>query len=281
MSAASDVDPLSDTSAPATMLSLAAPVMVATATKSGLPRLLMLHGWTQSAEVLRGKTHAWLRKVGKVADVVFMTAPHELPASFRKDGGTPYAWWYYDEADKTRLPDEGFGARTLFGWEESRRAIAQTWREHGPFDFVCGFSQGAVAAHLLLAELEARSNHGVTQAWQSEALYAPLLESPPKGAIFVCGFPSGYAEATAGLPADYLLQTPSLHLSASNDPTVPPHLQKALSERFHAPRFHSFDTGHAMPQRAGDVAPAVDFITACTRLDAAQKAADKSREPGS
>jgi Serine hydrolase (FSH1) len=260
--------------------------------------MLLLHGWTQSAEVITSKLHAFKRKVEKVIPrVAAMDAPHLLPLDMRKDGNEPgrepRAWWYYDPSDKTKFPAEGFKTTEVLGWPESREAIARAWSEKGPFSVICGFSQGAGVLHVLVSELEAvlmqlemekreaeggervppsagagATGSGVTEGtpnpppcWRTDPIYRALIENPPKNVIFVCGFPSAFGEKHSGFPVGKLLKTPSLHLSAINDTTVPPMWQEELASKFETSVLHRFETGHAMPSRAADLAAVTDFLS--------------------
>lgn len=224
-------------------------------------RMLMLHGWGQTGPIFRDKTRAFARKLEKLADLVYVSAPHEIPG-VRADGDVGYGWWYYHEEDRSRLPVEGFSTRTHTGWPASRLAIASAWKD-GPVDVVCGFSQGAVAVHLLLSELQAALKHGQVADWHKDPAAALMLSQPPQAAIMTCGFPSGYAAANAGLPEGALLATRSLHFSATEDAVVPSALHAALHACF-APEtaaLHTYAQGHMMPQRAGDVSVAADFLS--------------------
>lgn len=71
--------------------------------------ILLLHGWTQNAAVLRDKTHSVVRKLAKGAGfrLVYASAPYAVPPSAA--GGRPdaRAWWSYraegDPAEESAL----------------------------------------------------------------------------------------------------------------------------------------------------------------------------------
>lgn len=114
-------------------------------------RLLGLHGWRTSGEVLTKQLAmaGWDRALGDLIEVIPMDAPH--PAS----GPTPpdvelffgkkqyYEWW-----DAERGEDGKFH---FTGWAESKLAVESFLRDHGPFDGFLGFSQGGIHASSLLA----------------------------------------------------------------------------------------------------------------------------------
>jgi hypothetical protein len=248
--------------------------------------------------VFREKTHAFVRKLRGVADLVYATAPHLVDAepaavtagrpiprvpldNLRPDART---WWYPER----REGDDAVGAvflaqrRRYVGWDASRRYLASLWASEGPFQYVCGFSQGAVAVHQLLSELEARQmhhrrshGHGHGSEADAHALAhalpepecAAILAHPPAAAILVCGFPSRSDPAV--LPPGELLRTPTLHVGSPQDATVAPQWQAELVTCFAAPRTLAHDKGHAMPQRAADLAAVVDFLQAHAGVGAA------------
>jgi hypothetical protein len=222
--------------------------------------------------VFRERTHPFNRKLKPVADVVYASAPHlvddpAVPASSRPTPRVPVenlrpdarTWWYYERRDSDEDISAVFRAkrRTYSGWPASRRHLAQLWATEGPFDVLCGFSQGAVAVHQLLCELEAARHHGVADALPADEC-APLLAQPPRAAILVCGFPSRSQPAV--LPEGALLRTPSLHVGSDADATVPSQWHRDLASCFAAPATLWHDKGHAMPQRAGDLAVVAEFV---------------------
>ena len=241
-----------DTAAPSP---LASPAVDRTGSPSPI-RLLMLHGWTQNATVLRSRCHAFVRKFKGVADLVFINAPHLVaPEDCGGEREDPRAWWSYVDDDATAGdtsdPNARFRRRTV-GWEESRAAIARCWTEDGPFDGLVGFSQGAVVIHRLLLDLHAAT--AGTASLPDEC--ASLVSRPPRVAVLICGFPARGADGE--VPR---VHTPSLHSIAENDATVPVALQRDLAAAFDGPvEVLLTDKGHAMPQRAGDMARIVQFV---------------------
>jgi len=92
--------------------------------------------------------------------------------------------------------------------------------QHGPFDGVVGFSQGAVMAMLLTSLCESNSTPGRTQALQRQPV--PILHAAPQA-------PFKFAIAFSGFKASELLYaglfepriaTPSLHVIAELDTMV-------------------------------------------------------------
>lgn len=252
-------------------------------------RILMLHGWTQNAALFTEKAAAFRRKLRDVADLFFAEAPHAVAPGVASGRENARAWWSIIEGATAPQEDAAAGESTpgeadvgtspppieaggiditpvfrrrFVGWDESRALLAQLWEAHGPFDGVAGFSQGAVAVHQLVYEAQGWADGSITPP----PACAPIADAPPRFAILVCGFPSALAvqDASPGArdmrPAAPLLRLPSLHFVAQGDHTVPPPLQTELAAAFADPVVLSTEKGHAMPQRAPELAAVAQFV---------------------
>jgi hypothetical protein len=264
-------------------------------------RVLVLHGWTQNAGAFRSKTHGFVRRLraappsGAGAELVFATAPHPVAkAPGVTDRDNARAWLVYDaaavvaaSADADRLARF---RRKYTGWEASRAVIASLWARLGPFDGVIGFSQGAVVLHRLARELQTAQDARAARARgadpatavdgydaAAEEALAPLLAAPPSFGVLVCGFAApprvvgggggggGGAVAACAVPGETPatpLRLPTLHVVAEGDTTVPPELQRELAARFNGATIVTTDRGHAMPQRAAELAAIAEFARA-------------------
>lgn len=195
-------------------------------------RLLVLHSFRQSAARLSSRTRALREALASVAELVYVDAPHayaatdstraELAEDFGPDledlGDLSHqrCWWNSGD-DHTRYA----------GWEPSRDYLRQVCEQQGPFDGVLGFSQGAAAAALFVAE-EAR--RGV----------------PLRLAICISGFPSRAHEHQA-LLAEGSIDVPSLHVWGERDVLVDNDRSRALARCFAAPQVVSHAGGHFVP----------------------------------
>ncbi|RYG39980.1 hypothetical protein EON68_04810, partial [archaeon] len=165
-------------------------------------------------------------------------------------------------------------SRPYYGWHDSLASLAELHAREGPFQAMCGFSQGAVALHNLLLEMQAEAEGAHADAGPDSVYAQPavraLLRSPPACAIFVCGFPSAAAltaapasgVSTGGPAAEEArkLRIPSLHVVSPQDGVVPYDMHVRLAECFDAPVLLTSDRGHTMPQRAGEMAAIAEFI---------------------
>ena len=249
--------------------------------------LLLLHGFTQSASVMREKMHALARRL-KAAGIrlVFANAPYHVPPEFCGDRADARAWWWYHPLDDGVPQGEEAGIprfqRAYQGWNASRSYLAALWQSHGPFNAVLGFSQGAVVCHQLLREMEAWGNGGSAPglAPPEVAASSALLMAPPAAVVMVCGFPARHGpelpppvdgEGRALRPEDagWLLpvhraearvRTPALVVIGAGDTLVPPQLQRELAASLGAATVRENEHGHALPQRSADCAVVVDFI---------------------
>ncbi|RKP10434.1 ovarian cancer-associated gene 2 protein [Thamnocephalis sphaerospora] len=206
-------------------------------------RILCLHGYMQNGQVLRRKTGVLRKKVKDIAELVFVTAPFDVPMPtditeeerarlqrlYDSEGGElhPYAWWF---AKGTPARYEGF--------EEAMRQIRSVLAEQGPFDGVLGFSQGAVFASLL-ASIYSRPD---------EPLRLDSRHPAFRFAILISGFPSRCPSHS------YLyerpIQCPSLHMIGLGDTVVLPEGSEKLANTFENPTVYRHDGGHVIPTNA-------------------------------
>jgi dienelactone hydrolase len=123
------------------------------------PRLLCLHGYTQTGALLKRKLAALEKSVqGRWpgAQFTYPTAPHTAKAEWvDAEDGDAYAkaWWLQEEEEEAGSPGGGSGSsrsRPRYeGWEASWELLEEVASRSGPFDAVLGFSQGAALAALL------------------------------------------------------------------------------------------------------------------------------------
>jgi len=110
-------------------------------------KILCLHGYRQNDVSFREKTGAFRKCVDKYCEFTFICAPHPvLPMGHEDINQDGRGWWFsrdndYFKANDATDCDKGFDA--------SMELIEKTFEEHGPFDGIMGFSQGAALASLL------------------------------------------------------------------------------------------------------------------------------------
>lgn len=140
-------------------------------------KILAFHGYRQSGEIFRVKTGSFRKLVKNLADFTYITAPHKVLNLITNDGSEPadeaadrkfvnfnllfifcpisnsivfyldgYSWWFNRDDLTFKGSREGGPA---IGFQESVEYVESVFKEHGPFDGILGFSQGASFASLL------------------------------------------------------------------------------------------------------------------------------------
>jgi len=112
-------------------------------------KILMVHGYGQTADSFRRKTGAIRRSVKSMGEFDFieatLTAPPREGLEEEHDGK---AWWLWNHSHTNPINT---------GWKESLEQIILTLEQHGPYDAIFGFSQGASMVSLVVAEQERRN----------------------------------------------------------------------------------------------------------------------------
>jgi len=217
---------------------------------SSAPKVLVLHGYSQNANIF-GKRIAALRKsFGKDLELVFVDAPHVLEPVDLTGHGTsldalgaheastasedpalkPRGWW---RSDVTRMRTDGLEESLAF-----LRDILRTQR----FEGVLGFSQGAALAALVAALLERPQT------------YPPFLVDgePPHPPFKFCVAVSGFkvpGPLSAAIFSDGYA-TPTLHVLGRNDILVVEERSRTLINVSIGKRVVEHDGGHFVPSRA-------------------------------
>ncbi|CAL0315551.1 unnamed protein product [Lupinus luteus] len=105
------------------------------------PRLLCLHGFRTSAEILKKQINKWPQSVLEKLDLVFVDAP--FPSQGKSDVEAffdpPYYEWFQFNKEFTEYTN----------FDECLQYIEDCMIQHGPFDGLLGFSQGAILSAAL------------------------------------------------------------------------------------------------------------------------------------
>lgn len=109
--------------------------------------MLCLHGYRQNAESSRAKLGALRKLLRKHVELVFITAPHEVPPLQDSTDSAPgFGWWFCSENRTFNAYTE---CDTSVGFEDSMTMLEKVFASQGPFHGVLGFSQGAAMAAML------------------------------------------------------------------------------------------------------------------------------------
>jgi len=192
-------------------------------------RILCLHGYHGSAQVLRSQLGPLASGLEPLVDLVYVDAPSLVAGDF--------GWWHAvtEESDPARDDPGVNGTRRHYkGWERTRAGIVSMFDRLGPFDGVLGFSQGAALTGLLVG------------------LRAPDGRTTPERplrfdfAVMVGGF----ACRDPGLARLYertdSYALPSLHLFGRSDGIVPEQDSRELAAHFASPTLVEHAGGHVI-----------------------------------
>jgi len=204
----------------------------------------------QSGDVFEKKTKTFRKGFANDLEFVYLTAPHtsDTPAD---TGETVYRWMEsvpaFDGSNKF------LSSPAYVGLTESFEYIRKFVEEHGPFDGIFGYSQGAVVGSLLLAlslpsapeeETELKGETFPKFAFRFGILVAgfPARAEPFKHLYRRLHKEEGAQEEAA------LLHT--LHVAGHNDTLVPLENTKKLADLFPGCVWHEHNGGHVIPSNS-------------------------------
>ncbi|XP_063058412.1 esterase OVCA2 [Engraulis encrasicolus] len=216
-------------------------------------RVLCLHGYRQNAVSFREKTGA-LRKVLKNrVELVYVTAPLEVPSSAETDnskesGDKPpppsaesaRGWWFSDA--QQRSFHAGQECEASLGLEQSVEVVRAAVREQGPFDGILGFSQGAALVAMLLSMQEQRQEPDLAFRF----------------ALIISGFRSACAQHTRFYGE--AIATPTLHVFGEQDGVIPIDMSKDLLTVFKEPTVLTHAGGHFVPAASAHKPVYLNFL---------------------
>ena len=194
-------------------------------------KILCLHGYRQNEQMFREKTGAMRKLLKSKADFIFVSAPHVIPEAenlARSPEQCERGWWFsrpdqsYNALDETDISS---------GYDESISYTLQVLEQHGPFDGILGFSQGASLLSLLVHLQQNKPT---------------LFEHKTfKFAIFVSGFKSLITSHLQCYSTPFEL--PSFHIMGSGDHVIPPISSEVLAEQFPSAVIYRHSGGHYVP----------------------------------
>ncbi|GLV31798.1 uncharacterized protein CBL_07558 [Carabus blaptoides fortunei] len=193
---------------------------------------------TNRQPIIRQSQHKNNEKiVHKFAQFTYITAPHKVipvdnlenidePNIQQSTDSEQYGWWFNRDDRTFRGIRKGGPA---IGFEDSVRLVEETFEEHGPFDGILGFSQGACFVSLL-CDLQQRG----------------ILKCKFNFAIMASGFKSGslphlkYYEESINIP--------TMHIYGKNDQIIPTEMSEALASCYEEEALIvTHDGGHYLP----------------------------------
>jgi pimeloyl-ACP methyl ester carboxylesterase len=180
-------------------------------------RILCLHGYHGSAEILRAQLRPLTSALDAPAEFVCVDAPSLTAGDF--------GWWH--------ATCDGERRAHYRGWSATRDWLRALCASDGPFDGVLGFSQGAALAALVVG----RCTHDPVDG-------AP--RPSPGFAVLIGGFPSRDPRHAQLYQPPGGIDAPSLHIIGRADAVVPSRVSHDLAGRFRAPVVVEHDGGHVV-----------------------------------
>ncbi|KIY94360.1 hypothetical protein MNEG_13602 [Monoraphidium neglectum] len=212
----------------------------------GKLKVLCLHGFMQTADAFRMRVGSMRKALKSRVEFEFLDAPflagdHLSAEQIAELGGSASGrtWIKWADMAPGKRPSQ---STAYIDFDQTYLHMVDGLRAHAP-DGVLGFSQGATAVALLLAQLKRRQDRGLD------------LDVPaPRFAVLVAGFlprDPTYSE----LLAAERVTTPSLFVVGEADALVPPERTLALMDTFD-PQSTSLlrhAGAHMVPTCSGDV----------------------------
>jgi hypothetical protein len=205
-------------------------------------RLLCLHGYHGSKQILRQQMDPLFNGLEPLVDCVQVDAPSISAGDF--------GWWHGDFS----VYHEGFR-----GWRRTRDWLVELFADEPHFDGVFGFSQGGAMVGLLA---------GMRGPDGRPAAATPLSFD---FAIAVGGFRSRAPEHDRLFAARAGYRLPSLHITGKSDGIVPAADSRELAEQFESPIILEHPGGHIIPGTPPIRAKVTEFLQEMAeRRDSAQ-----------
>jgi pimeloyl-ACP methyl ester carboxylesterase len=207
-------------------------------------RILCLHGYHGSADVLRKQMSTLTAGLEALAEFECVDAPSRARGDF--------GWWHAVEEDRgfanTRGPGSRLVAARYDGWDETCRWVVSLFAKEGPFDGVFGFSQGGALAALLvgLRALDGKPTERQPLAFDFAILVGAFAARDPRLAMLY--------ESTASY------DLPSIHIIGRADSIVPSHSSRSLASQFNCPLILEHDGGHVIAANSDIRAQLTKFL---------------------
>ncbi|KAK7401102.1 hypothetical protein VNO78_12416 [Psophocarpus tetragonolobus] len=237
-------------------------------------RILCLHGFRQNATSFKGRTASLAKKLKRMAEFVFVDAPHELPFIYQttmsehnvncalslppspppplESCKKKFAWFVAPNFDGSsgvnwKLADGPFDPlqyqQQTDGYDISLSHLKNVFSQEGPFDGILGFSQGAAMAALISAQQQKLKG-----------------EMDFKFVVLCSGFALRMKEMECGP-----IKCPSLHIFGNEhgkDRQIANQVSKELTSLYDSDcsAVVEHDCGHIIPTRSPYIDEIKDFL---------------------
>lgn len=214
-------------------------------------RLLCLHGYAQNGDFFRQRTGSLRKALKAVADFTFVDAPHLATADFLgdvpEDRGAALGWFNVGERTPGARP--AISAQYV-GVQEALVRVSRAIADHGPFDGLLGFSQGATLAAYCCMHPEALAVSD-KQPFRFAILFSAFSPRDPTFSLCLS-------------EGDTLSSFPSFHCYGLSDSSVPAESSRLVASYFpqEGRVEHEHAGGHGVPSDARLRSALKSFIVA-------------------
>ncbi|KAI7793718.1 esterase OVCA2 [Triplophysa rosa] len=201
-------------------------------------RILCIHGYRQNGNSFREKTGALRKLLKKQVELVYINAPHQVPAIQNETYQEPEkacggdedqgGWWFSNVQERSFNAQED--CESSLGLEDSVSTVRTAVKELGPFDGILGFSQGAALVAILCALQEQKLEPDFNFRF----------------AILVAGFRSACSQHQRFYEGPSIT-IPSLHVFGQDDRVIPEKMSQDLLPTFDGVQILVHPGGHFIP----------------------------------
>jgi len=238
--------------------------MTVAATRMSKLRILCLHGFTSNGAVHAHQMRKITAPLSAEFEFIFPDGPHGVDVDSQMDLSKPAtkmwadyvaenskaghrAWWFAREGNWHNKETGGF-----FGLEKSLQHLGEVLDKEGPVHAICGFSQGACLAGMLIALLSDKNvEHPLRKLLGSK-------QGSPMAGMFFSGFKARFAQYDSIYEPG--ISVPTLHVMGENDQLVSRLRSESLLQVCEGARLFEHAGGHDIPKSEEDREHCVQFL---------------------
>ena len=204
------------------------------------PRILCLHGKTQSGAIMANKIGGAKRKLAKLYDLDFLDGP--IPEGTPEENQPqPYAWWLRNEQGRDILMQECFDY------------VMERTKDQS-YDAILGFSQGGLLATALVSSGRMPGIKAVVTAG------APFVQDVWDFCMSPHSAYDNDKEVDMKAAIENGMGIPKLHFAGETDVIIPVEMVQALCDMGGNGELVLHDKVHMFPTKAASVNKMMEFL---------------------